>query len=183
MESRCSDPIIKGVRTPLPTDLTCLNLSVNLFYKRIVLCVASCLQKLLTLAHQSIPFTCAPTTACSGSSEVRDLGWSLVGSCLVRTGRRGLLASEVVEVDRPVWDHRTFISVWSTAKGPLGGLGLLRSLHGRLLAQPMLQRVELSLEVVELAALILLVRLRLHHCLELFELEGLLLQLLLLLEV
>ena len=99
MESRCSDPIIKGVRTPLPTDLTCLNLSVNLFYKRIVLCVASCLQKLLTLTHQSIPFTSASTTAGGRTSEVRDLGWNLIGSLLVRTGRRGLLASEVVEVD------------------------------------------------------------------------------------
>ena len=47
----------------------------------------------------------------------------------------------------------------------------------------MLQGVELSLEVVELPALILLISLSLHHCFELFELLSLLLKLLLLLEV
>ena len=47
----------------------------------------------------------------------------------------------------------------------------------------MLQGVELSLEGVELTALFLFISLSLHHCLELFELLSLLLELLLLFEV
>ena len=66
-------------------------------------------------------------------------------------------------------------------EGPLGVLGFLLGLSCRLVPKARLQGEELRLELIKVAALLLLARLRLHQRLQLLKLLRLLLQLLLLL--
>ena len=87
-----------------------------------------------------------------------------------------MFPSEVIKVDRFVWDHCS-LAFHGTAKGSLRVLLLFLSLLASLVTKSILKGIELGLQGVEVPAFFFLSCLCLHQSLELFKLLCLLFEL------